>query len=409
MTGGREPASGVDYPAFVAGLRQSLEPVGPGGSALAAMTDLVAVARDAVGAMAGSFIRYGVGGGRLLVATAPIEWAIGRPIDQDHPKVIALLADRHRVAVIARDFPDQHVPHLLASGVRRALVARADFDGRAIGSLQLYFPEEEGPIDDAQFAIADTAAAVAGVLCAAAEVGANAAGEARPDELLVAITSHELRTPVTVVKGYADTLVDRWEQLDDTQRREAAQIIGQRAGELAQLLDGLLLDSVLTGESGGPVRTPFDLAEVLVEALDRLPERIRDRLDRSIPSDLPLALGDPIGVAAVVAELAGNADKYAPDTSEILITAGSDDRTVYFRIADHGVGVRPANVERAFDRFWQAEGRDRRRFGGLGLGLYLVRRLVERQNGWVSLRPREAGGTVAEVRLPRASQPAGEA
>ncbi|HEV7708480.1 MAG TPA: ATP-binding protein, partial [Asanoa sp.] len=66
-----------------------------------------------------------------------------------------------------------------------------------------------------------------------------------------------------------------------------------------------------------------------------------------------------------------------------------------------GIGVRPEHVERAFDRFWQAESGDRRRYPGAGLGLYLVRRVIERQNGWVSLRPRDGGGTVAEVRLPR--------
>jgi signal transduction histidine kinase len=65
------------------------------------------------------------------------------------------------------------------------------------------------------------------------------------------------------------------------------------------------------------------------------------------------------------------------------------------------VGIRPEHVERAFERYWQGDSGDRHH-PGAGLGLYLVRRLVERQQGWVSLRPREGGGTTAEVRLPRA-------
>ena len=60
------------------------------------------------------------------------------------------------------------------------------------------------------------------------------------------------------------------------------------------------------------------------------------------------------------------------------------------------------------ERFWQAETGDHRRYGGVGLGLYLVRQIIERQNGWVSLRPRERGGTVAEVRLRRADGGPGE-
>jgi two-component system phosphate regulon sensor histidine kinase PhoR len=82
---------------------------------------------------------------------------------------------------------------------------------------------------------------------------------------------------------------------------------------------------------------------------------------------------------------------------------------VGFRVADRGIGVMAEHVERAFERFWQAETGDHRRYGGVGLGLYLVRQIVERQNGWVSLRPRERGGTVAEVRLRRADLGPGEA
>ena len=85
---------------------------------------------------------------------------------------------------------------------------------------------------------------------------------------------------------------------------------------------------------------------------------------------------------------------------EAVLTAGADAQTVWFRVADRGIGIRPEHVERAFERFWQLETGDQRTRGGVGLGLYLVRRIVERQHGWVSLRPRQGGGTVAEVRLP---------
>jgi signal transduction histidine kinase len=219
-------------------------------------------------------------------------------------------------------------------------------------------------------------------------------------DLFIAVTSHELRTPVTVIKGYADTLGNHWDALDEWARREAVRVIIQRSGELARLVDRLLASaSERPVEDSAPV--PFDLVDALDAATGELPADLRHRLAVGLPVGLPKALGDRASLATVLTELATNADKYAPLGSSIELTAGADERSVYFRVSDRGIGVRPEHVERAFERFWQGESGDRRRYPGAGLGLYLVRRIIERQNGWVSLRPRERGGTVAEVRLPR--------
>jgi signal transduction histidine kinase len=220
-------------------------------------------------------------------------------------------------------------------------------------------------------------------------------------DLFVAVTSHELRTPVTVIKGYADTLTDHWDSLSEPDRRQAAGVIGQRAGELARLVDRLLSAANDAGPVGGAPPVPFDLVEALRAAVCDLPAHLRRRLVLALPADLPKAVGDRASLATVLTELATNADKYSPADSPVELRAEADRRTVAFRVSDRGVGIRPEHVERAFDRFWQGESGDRRRYPGAGLGLYLVRRIVERQNGWVSLRPRAGGGTVAEVRLPR--------
>jgi signal transduction histidine kinase len=120
-----------------------------------------------------------------------------------------------------------------------------------------------------------------------------------------------------------------------------------------------------------------------------------------LPAELPKAYGDRDSLATILTELATNAHKYSPHNTDVELYAEADDHTVTFRVADRGVGVKPEHVERAFERYWQGESGDRRHHPGAGLGLYLVRRIVERQHGWVSLRPRDGGGTVAEVRLPR--------
>ncbi|MFG3706908.1 ATP-binding protein [Micromonospora sp. NPDC047670] len=219
-------------------------------------------------------------------------------------------------------------------------------------------------------------------------------------DLFVAVTSHELRTPVTVIKGYADTLTDHWESLTDTDRRQAARVIGQRANELARLVDRLLSSAAEAGPGDEPP-APYDLGDALRATVTDLPAELRHRLVLDVPANLPRALGHRPSLATVLTELCTNAGKYSAPDSPVEISAEADGATVAFRVSDRGIGIRPEHVERAFDRFWQGESGDRRRYPGAGLGLYLVRRIVEQQNGWVFLRPRAGGGTVAEVRLPR--------
>ncbi len=240
----------------------------------------------------------------------------------------------------------------------------------------------------------------------------HARAESRADErdLFIALTGHELRTPVTVIRGYADTLAEHWDFLDEDARREAVFVVGQRARELARLVDRLL-NAVSDDRPIADISAimPFDVVDALHAATDELPADLRRSLKVALPLGLPKALGDRASLATVLTELATNAGKYSPNWVEVELTAGADAQTVWFRVADRGVGIRPEHVERAFERFWQLETGDQRTYGGVGLGLYLVRRIIERQHGWVSLRPREGGGTVAEVRLPRADASHGEA
>ena len=394
---------GPRYPALVEGLGALTERVNAGEGGLAALQALVDLTATVLGAAASTFMECDGDDGRTVAATGTARWALGRPVNLADP-VVAGTVSRGRVwDVPVTDLPPEMAKQLRGRGFHRILGARVQLDGRLIGTLQAYFTDSDGRADDAARAVLMLLASSAGHVYR--DVGGLLRGPAAAadSDLVLAAASHELRTPVTVIKGYADTLVAHWPQLSDRERWAAAGVIGQRAGDLARLVDRLLLAS-LSGEPsrrrGSPVPVPFDLVAALKWAAGELTPELA--LTADLPTALPAALGEPGAVATVLTELATNAHKYSPDGGEVLLTAGADAQTVWFRVADRGLGVRPGHVERAFERSWQAEGGDRRRFGGVGLGLYLVRRIVERQNGWVSLRPRERGGTVAEVRLPRA-------
>jgi two-component system phosphate regulon sensor histidine kinase PhoR len=232
----------------------------------------------------------------------------------------------------------------------------------------------------------------------------KAAEEAR--DLFLATTSHELRTPLTVVKGYAETLLERWAHLDDPQRLAAITVIQQRTSQLAELVERLLVGARPKDSAVNVEREPFDLGEMVRSTTAGLlgPNPAHE-LCLEVPADLPAVRGDRPGMVTVVTELVANAVKYSPNGGEIVVSADHDASTVILRVTDQGIGVRPEDVERVFERFWQAEKGDQRRFGGVGLGLYIVRRLVDRQDGWVAMRARDGGGTIVEVRLPRADLP----
>lgn len=417
----------VDYPTLVSGLLDSVE-AGAATSPLVPLGRLVETVAAGLGAAAGSFVVYGVGRGRVLVATEGYRWVLGRPVDAAHPSVARTLSEDCVEFDVRRDAPPELAGHLAGHGLLRAVTTRAYARDRLFGVLHLYFRDAGGgPLTAEARAALRLAARLAGEFYLTATAVPAAAPEPAEDpalarevaaarareqakELFVATTSHELRTPVTVVRGYAETLDRRWDRLDEPTRRDLVRAIRQRAERLAVLVDRLLL-------GGGDEATldallalaPFDLAAALRLTAGRLSDELADRLTLRLPERLPTAVGDAGSVPTILTELVQNAHKYSPEGGEITVTAGADEGTVFFRVTDRGIGVQAEHVERAFERFWQAEGSDRRRFGGLGLGLHLVRRLVERQHGWVSLRPAEPGGTVAEVRLPRAGVASGEA
>ncbi|MFJ6199485.1 ATP-binding protein [Micromonospora sp. NPDC092111] len=480
----------TDLAALVTGHGAVIEMINSGEAGLPVLTQLLRVARPALGAASLAFVEFAPSGGRVIAASGCAEWTIGRPLPASDPATVCLLSGPRVRQVRVDRLPGPLAGELADAGLRWMIAARAEIGGLTVGSLHALYPDGEesedrvlhaaigylaaciahmygdqsglpvhgdGPVVAALadgLAVVDRDGHVRLWNPAAAQVTGRTAGavlnrplpfplppagqvldhqlpdgrwlritsgelvgpgtlrvvtfrditdQQRRDsdrDLFVAVTSHELRTPVTVIKGYADTLTDHWESLTEHDRRQAARVIGQRANELARLVDRLLTSATEVRPTGDPT-VPFDLGEALRAAVPDLPGDLRRRLFLDVPADLPKALGDRHSLATVLTELCTNAGKWSSADSPIEVVAAADGQTVSFRVGDRGVGIRPEHVERAFDRFWQGESGDRRGYPGAGLGLYLVRRIVEQQNGWVSLRPRSGGGTVAEVRLPR--------
>ena len=395
-----------DYAALTRGQIAVLDRVNAGDAGLSVLHHLVRLAQDALGARGAGFAEYSAGGsatahGRIIVGTGVCEPAIGRRVDR--------LLDRRTLLVPLDSVNDEFARQIEGGELRHMLGARCEIGGTVVGSLHIYFGADTEPGPE-HHAVLELLAGHIGRLYSLRS-GLPVHGEPAPErerrqedrDLWVAVTSHELRTPVTVIKGYADTLSNHWDTLGEAGRRESVRVIGTRAGELARLLDRLLSAASEDSSVGGSPSGPFDLPEALREAADELPGALRARIRfGELPGDLPKAYGNRDSIATILTELATNAERYSTPDTIVEVCAGTDDDTLRFRVSDRGIGIAPEHVELAFERYWQAGSADPQQHSGAGLGLYLVRRLVERQHGWVSLRPREGGGTVAEVRLPRA-------
>src|SRR2546430_11202282 len=225
-------------------------------------------------------------------------------------------------------------------------------------------------------------------------------------DLFLATTSHELRTPITVVQGFASTLAQRWDKLTDAERRSAVQTIAERAGSLSHLVEQLLLGARAGADQLAVRNGPFDLAALLrgtVAAFLSLSDK--HTLVAEIPDDLPQANGDAMATDIMVGQLLENAFKYSPNGGTITVAARPAGDWIEVTVDDEGIGIAPGDHERIFERFVQGETGDRRRFGGIGLGLYIVRQLARAQDGEVAAGSRPGGGARMSLQM----RPAGPA
>jgi PAS domain S-box-containing protein len=227
-------------------------------------------------------------------------------------------------------------------------------------------------------------------------------------DLFLATTSHELRTPITVVQGFASTLASRWDKLSDADRRSAVQTIADRAGALGKLVEQLLLGSRAGADRLAVSNAPFDLTGLLQGAVVAFrPLSDQHTLTVDVPDGLPEAFGDPTATDVIVGQLLENAFKYSPDGGKVIVSVRKDGDEIHVMVEDEGIGIPAEDRERVFERFMQGETGDRRRFGGIGLGLYIVRQLARAQDGEVAAEGREGPGTLMRLRL-RCAEAAGK-
>lgn len=223
-------------------------------------------------------------------------------------------------------------------------------------------------------------------------------------DAFLATVGHELRTPVTAIQGFSSTLLRRWHDLSDSGRQAAVEVVAERSAALAALVDKIVLGSAISLGQAEVTGEPVDLGRLLADAVETLqPEDPRYHVILDVADTAPSALADQRSLVEIINQLVDNAVKFSPDGGDVLVRAWDDGARVGISVIDHGIGVDPTDLDRIFELFYQSGTGDRRRFGGMGLGLYIVRQLVRSLGGEVGAYAMPSGGTEVRVSLPRAS------
>lgn len=218
----------------------------------------------------------------------------------------------------------------------------------------------------------------------------------------VANVSHELRTPLTAIRGYVEALLDDPPSPDD--RRAFLEIIARHTTRMERLVKDLLRLARLDAGQETPELVACDLVSVVQGAIHELDGPIqsqRTRVRVEIPEDARTLVSDPARLHDVLRNLVENAVTYAADEGEVIVEAQRDGQAMVLRVLDNGPGIPAADLTRVFERFYRVDKSRARAPGGTGIGLAIVKHLVELLGGTVTAGTRAEGGAVFTVRLPQ--------
>jgi PAS domain S-box-containing protein len=239
----------------------------------------------------------------------------------------------------------------------------------------------------------------------AARAEADAANGIK-DEFLATV-SHELRTPLSAILGWAQLVVSG--KLDEQESKRAVETILRNARAQREIIDDLLdISRIITGKLRLDVRSvEMDrLIEAVVEGVRPAADARNIHLQTAIDPRIAPISGDPDRLQQIIWNLLSNAIKFTPQGGRVEVRLERSDSQVEITISDTGQGIDPELLLHVFDRFRQSDSSSRRRHGGLGLGLSIVRQLVELHGGTVTAESPGAGaGTTFKIMLPVTSVP----
>jgi len=221
--------------------------------------------------------------------------------------------------------------------------------------------------------------------------------------LLLGNVSHELRTPLASIKGHVEVVLDEQVGPVNENQREALAFADRDADHLDRLIEELLVVSSIEFGNLRLQRARVDLREAIDWCVERMGKDLRQKaigVEVRTPPGLPALHADRDRLVQVLSNILRNAINFSPRESRITIEALRSGGVVETRVSDQGIGVPPDSLERIFDRFYQVDQSATRRVGGVGLGLYICKGIVEAHGGRIWAESEGGKGTTIVFQMP---------
>ncbi len=224
----------------------------------------------------------------------------------------------------------------------------------------------------------------------------------RLKSIFLSIAAHDLRSPLTAIRGYTDLSINFLPE-DANEVREFLSTVLSLVDTLNRLISDFLdLDTIEQGNL--KIRPKACALETIVlevsDAMGGIAKRKKISIDTKVKEDLPAIYADPDRMRQVLFNLIGNAIKYTNEGDQIQIETGKKDDYVYFSVADHGPGVPESDIPRLFELYHRTEDARKSMTKGLGLGLFIVKAIVDLHHGRIFVRSELGQGTEFLVYIP---------
>ena len=217
----------------------------------------------------------------------------------------------------------------------------------------------------------------------------------------VADVSHELKTPITSIMGYADTLLEG--EYDKETQDKFLNVIASEARRMAKLVTDLLILSRYDSNKVKKETTEFDLGELVKKCQEKLQLEINKKgheVECFVTANVPPVKADKDGIERVVLNILTNSIKYTKDGGSIKIYVGFVYNDAYIKVIDNGIGIPEEDLNRIFERFYRVDKARTREMGGTGLGLSIAKEILDQNNGSIDIKSEKGKGTEVVIRIP---------